>query len=92
LRIHGLLVSTIPAQPQPQPSPAATPAPVEARPPVELEGAQARARTDDRCDLCGAFTDLRFGDQRICESCYEARASCCLEFGADDLWRERNDL
>jgi hypothetical protein len=49
---------------------------------------QALTRDPDaRCDRCGAFGTLDFGDRRLCEECCAAFGSCCLEFGADDLWR-----
>ena len=35
---------------------------------------------DARCFSCGAPTDIRLGDVRICERCYEVRSSCCAEF------------
>jgi 2-amino-4-hydroxy-6-hydroxymethyldihydropteridine diphosphokinase len=37
------------------------------------------------CVRCGVKTENRLGDTWICESCYEARSSCCPEFGVDDL-------
>jgi hypothetical protein len=42
---------------------------------------------DARCDRCGAFGVLDLGERRLCEECCDAFGSCCLEFGADDLWR-----
>jgi hypothetical protein len=36
-----------------------------------------------RCDRCGAFTELRFGDRAICEACCEAVGSCCTESEMD---------
>lgn len=38
------------------------------------------------CDVCGRFGAFDFGGEHLCADCYEARASCCLEFGGDDLW------
>jgi hypothetical protein len=38
-----------------------------------------------QCIRCGAETEFRVGDTWICASCYEARSSCCPEFGPDDL-------
>ncbi|HEY0711004.1 MAG TPA: sigma-70 family RNA polymerase sigma factor, partial [Polyangia bacterium] len=32
------------------------------------------------CGDCGAFSDLKFGDRWICETCYTVRGSCCTEF------------
>ena len=48
--------------------------------------APLRKDEDARCDRCGAFFPLDFGERRLCEECYAACGSCCLEFGADDLW------
>jgi hypothetical protein len=39
-----------------------------------------------RCDDCGSFRAFDLGERRLCEDCYRACGSCCLEFGADDLW------
>ncbi len=39
-----------------------------------------------RCDRCGSPAPYDFGDRRVCEECYSVCGSCCLEFGADDLW------
>lgn len=39
-----------------------------------------------RCDRCGGLFPLDLGDARLCEECCRLRGSCCLEFGADDLW------
>lgn len=39
-----------------------------------------------RCDQCGGFEAFDLGDRRLCEDCYRTCGSCCLEFGADDLW------
>lgn len=38
------------------------------------------------CELCGRFGALDMGGKHVCADCYEDRASCCLEFGGDDLW------
>ncbi|HEY0712546.1 MAG TPA: RNA polymerase sigma factor [Polyangia bacterium] len=35
------------------------------------------------CADCGAFSELRFADQFMCEACYVARGSCCTEFSDD---------
>lgn len=50
-----------------------------------------RKDADARCDRCGAFSALDLGDERLCEDCYRARGSCCLEFGADDLSARKDD-
>jgi hypothetical protein len=39
-----------------------------------------------RCDRCGAANAVKVGARSLCESCYAEAGSCCLEFGADDLW------
>lgn len=46
-------------------------------------------RTDDdaRCERCGGLSPFDLGDRRLCEECVRLSGSCCLEFGADDLWR-----
>ena len=41
-----------------------------------------------RCDQCGSFGAFDLGDRSLCEECYRHCGSCCLEFGADDLWSE----
>ncbi len=38
------------------------------------------------CDICGRYGAYEFGNKRLCVDCYETRASCCPEFGGDDLW------
>jgi hypothetical protein len=37
------------------------------------------------CDRCGRFGVLVFDGEKLCAECYEARGSCCPEFGGDDL-------
>lgn len=44
------------------------------------------------CDRCGRPGAIEIAGVRRCLECYELCASCCLEFGADDLWEERADL
>ena len=39
------------------------------------------------CDICGRFGAFVVGERHLCGDCYEAQGSCCLEFGADDLWK-----
>jgi hypothetical protein len=46
---------------------------------------------DARCDRCGTFGAMDVGDRRLCEECCSGFGSCCLEFGADDLWRGDED-
>ena len=43
---------------------------------------------DLRCDECGTFGSFDLGDRHLCEDCYRTCGSCCLEFGANDLWAE----
>jgi hypothetical protein len=47
-----------------------------------------KADPDARCDRCGALGALDLGDRRLCEDCCAAFGSCCLEFGADNLWSD----
>ena len=42
-----------------------------------------------RCERCGSPDALEVGGRSICEECYSQSESCCLEFGADDLWEDR---
>jgi hypothetical protein len=37
-------------------------------------------------ERCGGLSPLDLGDRRLCEECVRLCGSCCLEFGADDLW------
>ncbi len=55
---------------------------------TQPKDAADRARLDENatCDACGRFGAFDFGGSHLCEDCYETRGSCCLEFGADDLW------
>ncbi len=50
-------------------------------------------KTDDeaRCERCGNPAPYEVGDRRVCEDCYGVCGSCCLEFGADDLWRSDDE-
>jgi hypothetical protein len=38
------------------------------------------------CERCGGVRAVKVGTRWLCESCYAEAGSCCLEFGADDLW------
>jgi hypothetical protein len=58
----------------------------------ELRASEATGATGERCELCGSYTDERIGKRTICLDCYEARSSCCSEFGGTDLWREHGDM
>ncbi len=44
------------------------------------------------CERCGRPTPMAIGGHNICLECYDVVGSCCLEFGADDIWAERSDL
>ncbi|HEY5792692.1 MAG TPA: hypothetical protein VIS74_05295 [Chthoniobacterales bacterium] len=46
-----------------------------------------KADEDAVCDRCGRPAALRFEGEWLCAECVQARGSCCLEFGSDDLWR-----
>ena len=43
------------------------------------------------CERCGNEGAARIGERIICRECYAVYGSCCMEFGADDLWREREE-
>ncbi len=41
------------------------------------------------CERCGSpQAEVQCGGRTLCLDCYYLAGSCCLEFGADDLWRE----
>jgi hypothetical protein len=40
------------------------------------------------CDRCGQPAVVEIEGQSLCEECYQLPGSCCMEFGADDLWKE----
>jgi len=40
------------------------------------------------CETCGASAAVKVGDRWLCENCYVEAGSCCLEFGATDLWED----
>ena len=44
---------------------------------------------DAVCERCGKFGAFQFQDSVLCSDCYQGCGSCCPEFGADDLWAER---
>ncbi len=54
----------------------------------DLEKSSKKPRLDENtpCEVCGRFGAMDLGGQHLCVDCYEARGSCCPEFGADDLW------
>ena len=41
---------------------------------------------DLRCSECATHGAFDLGERHLCEDCYRACGSCCMEFGADDLW------
>lgn len=43
------------------------------------------------CEVCGRFGAFEVGDRKLCVDCYQNAGSCCPEFGADDLWQQRED-
>ena len=43
------------------------------------------------CERCGGPDTIEIGGHQLCADCYQIAGSCCLEFGADDLWEENND-
>jgi hypothetical protein len=40
------------------------------------------------CNRCGRPAVVEIEGQSLCEECYQLPGSCCMEFGADDLWKE----
>ena len=53
------------------------------------EPAAIEERSDAVCSRCGNFgAELIYGDLMLCSDCYYISGSCCLEFGADDLWSQ----
>ena len=47
-------------------------------------------KADINCSQCGRYGAYDFGDENLCSECYGERGSCCLEFGSNDLWEEKN--
>jgi hypothetical protein len=47
----------------------------------------AKVEFDEKvaCDRCGTFGAFLFETEKLCADCYGMRASCCAEFGGDDL-------
>jgi hypothetical protein len=39
-----------------------------------------------RCSECGTWGAFDLVERQLCEDCYRACGSCCMEFGAGDLW------
>jgi len=51
-------------------------------------------RSPDRdavCERCGRPGAQEIAGRRLCIACYDICGSCCLEFGDDDLWRQREE-
>lgn len=46
-------------------------------------------KPDKSCDNCGRYGAFDLGDEHLCSDCYQERGSCCLEFGDDDLWKDK---
>jgi hypothetical protein len=40
------------------------------------------------CERCGRPDSVEIEGHHLCIECYQIAGSCCLEFGADDLWEE----
>ncbi len=49
-------------------------------------GTSSDTTVENCCERCGGVNAVRVGGRWLCESCYVEAGSCCLEFGADDLW------
>ena len=45
---------------------------------------------DSVCERCGGPDSIEIGGHQLCAECYQIAGSCCLEFGADDLWQEKD--
>ena len=57
--------------------------------PVVQKPAADEGQPDAVCSRCGNYiAELIYGDLKICSDCYYIYGSCCLEFGADDLWSQ----
>ena len=53
------------------------------------EPSAVEAPSDAVCSRCGNYiAELIYGDLKLCSDCYYIYGSCCLEFGADDLWSQ----
>jgi hypothetical protein len=49
--------------------------------------AELKKKTEAVCCRCGSENAVELGGQYYCLACYTVMGSCCLEFGADDIWR-----
>ncbi len=49
------------------------------------------AETMAGCQRCGRKESYVFAGKRLCRDCFQLYGSCCLEFGGDDLWKEREE-
>jgi len=63
--------------------------------PLRFEHHDSRARRFDfdigiTAAQIGIFqAAVAIGERVLCPGCYDMFGSCCLEFGGDDLWAER---
>jgi len=49
------------------------------------------SKNNQPCERCGSTAAKQCGDHWLCLDCYEVAGSCCLEFGAADLWEFEDD-
>jgi len=55
--------------------------------PAVQKPAAGEEQSDAVCSRCGNFgAEVIYGDLKVCRDCYYIYGSCCLEFGAYDLW------
>jgi hypothetical protein len=47
---------------------------------------------DKVCYRCGQAAIIEIGDSWYCADCYHECGSCCLEFGANDLWDKPDNI
>jgi len=52
----------------------------------------ASRASDSLCEHCGRPDSVEIGGRQLCAECYQTAGSCCLEFGADDLWQENDAI
>ena len=57
--------------------------------PVVQKPAAVEEQSDLVCSRCGNLgAEVIYGDLKVCSDCYYIYGSCCLEFGAYDLWSQ----
>ncbi len=57
--------------------------------PVAQKPAVVEEHSDVVCSRCGnPGAEVIYGDLKVCSDCYYIYGSCCLEFGAYDLWSQ----